>query len=223
MVDEAHCISERGHDFRPDYLNLGPVIERLGHPTVLAMTATAAPPVRDEIVERLGMRKPNIIVQSFDRPNIYLRVDKFAEEEHKMEAIVHRVRWAEKPGIIYVATRKKAEAIMRALKEEGLSALFYHGGMKAKDRDDIQQRFMSGDAEVIVATNAFGMGIDKSDVRFVYHYDVPDSLDSYYQEIGRAGRDGEKTGAVLFFRSGTSAFRNFWQARASSKQSRCSR
>lgn len=131
MVDEAHCISEWGHDFRPDYLNLGPVIEQLGHPTVLAMTATAAPPVRDEIVERLGMRKPNIIVQSFDRPNIYLRVDKFAEEKQKMEAIVHRVRWAEKPGIIYVATRKKAEAIMRALKEEGVSALFYHGGMKA--------------------------------------------------------------------------------------------
>ncbi len=200
VVDEAHCISEWGHDFRPDYLNLGPIIERLGHPTVLAMTATAAPPVREEIVERLRMRKPHIIVQSFDRPNIYLRVDKFAEEPQKLDAIVHRVRWADKPGIIYVATRKKAEAIMRALEEEGVRALHYHGGMKAKDRDHIQQRFMAGDVDVIVATNAFGMGIDKSDVRFVYHYDVPDSLDSYYQEIGRAGRDGEKAEAVLFFR-----------------------
>jgi ATP-dependent DNA helicase RecQ len=200
VVDEAHCISEWGHDFRPDYLQLGPAIERLGHPVVLAMTATASPEVRQEIVQRLGMRDPKIFVHGFDRPNIYLRVDRFPDEAEKLQALVHRVRWAEKPGIVYVSTRKNAEEIMRLLGEEGVEALFYHGGLKASDREDIQERFMSGRAEVIVATNAFGMGVDKADVRFVYHYDVSDSLDSYYQEIGRAGRDGEKAEAVLFFR-----------------------
>lgn len=201
VIDEAHCISEWGHDFRPDYLQLGQVIERLNHPTVLAITATASREVREEIIERLGMRRPKIFVHGFDRPNIYLRVDRFEKEEEKMQALAHRVRWADKPGIVYVATRKTAEEIMRSLGEERVQALFYHGGLKASDREDIQEKFMSGGAEVIVATNAFGMGVDKEDVRFVYHYDVPDSLDSYYQEIGRAGRDGEKSEAVLFFRS----------------------
>ena len=200
VIDEAHCISEWGHDFRPDYLQLGPVIERLGHPVVLAMTATASPQVRDEIVQRLGMRKPKIFVHGFDRPNIHLRVDHFDSQERKLEALLHRVRWAAKPGIVYVATRKSAEEIMRLLHEEGIDSCFYHGGLKASEREEIQDRFMSGDAEVIIATNAFGMGIDKADIRFVYHYDVSDSLDSYYQEIGRAGRDGEKAEAVLFFR-----------------------
>jgi ATP-dependent DNA helicase RecQ len=188
VVDEAHCISEWGHDFRPDYLQLGPTIERLGHPIVLAMTATASPEVRQEIIQRLGMRDTNIFVHGFDRPNIYLRVDQFPNEQEKMQALVHRVRWADKPGIVYVATRKNAEEIMRLLDEEGVRALFYHGGLKASEREDIQERFMSDQAEVIVATNAFGMGVDKADVRFVYHYDISDSLDSYYQEIGRAGR-----------------------------------
>ena len=171
VVDEAHCISEWGHDFRPDYLQLGSAIERLGHPVVLAMTATASPEVRQEIVQRLGMRDPKIFVHGFDRPNIYLRVDRFPKESEKMQALVHRVRWAEKPGIVYVATRKSAEEIMRLLGEEGVDALFYHGGLKASDREEIQERFMSGQAEVIVATNAFGMGVDKADVRFVYHYE----------------------------------------------------
>ncbi|MFL6354672.1 MAG: RecQ family ATP-dependent DNA helicase [Bryobacteraceae bacterium] len=200
VVDEAHCISEWGHDFRPDYLQLGPAIERLGHPRVLAMTATASSEVRQEIAERLGMRDPKIFVHGFDRPNIYLRVDRFPEEAEKLQALVHRVRWADKRGIVYVATRKNAEEIMRMLGEEGVEALFYHGGLKASERDEIQERFMSGHAEVIVATNAFGMGVDKADIRFVYHYEVSDSLDSYYQEIGRAGRDGERAEAVLFFR-----------------------
>jgi ATP-dependent DNA helicase RecQ len=210
VIDEAHCISEWGHDFRPDYLQLGPAIERLGHPTVLAMTATASPQVREEIVERLGMRDPQIFVHGFDRPNIYLRVDHFESEEKKLEAVVHRVRWADKPGIVYVGTRKAAEKIMQLLKEEGVDSVFYHGGLKASERSEIQDKFMSGEAEVIVATNAFGMGIDKADIRFVFHYDIPDSLDSYYQEIGRSGRDGEKAEAVLFYRQedlGSASFR----------------
>jgi ATP-dependent DNA helicase RecQ len=201
VIDEAHCISEWGHDFRPDYLQLGPAIERLGHPIVLAMTATASADVREEIVSRLGMRKPKVFVHGFDRPNIYLRVDHYDTEDKKLEALIHRVHWADKPGIVYAGTRKAAETIMRHLDEEGVRALFYHGGLKASDRNDIQERFMSGDAELVVATNAFGMGIDKADIRFVYHYDISDSLDSYYQEIGRGGRDGEKAEAVLFFRA----------------------
>ena len=201
VIDEAHCISEWGHDFRPDYLHLGSVIKALKHPRVLAMTATASESVRDEIRTRLAMRKPKVFVQGFDRPNISLRVDHFKTEADKRSAVAHRIRWADKPGIVYVATRRNAEEIMSDLKEEGVESLFYHGGMKAKDRDCIQERFMAGEAEVIVATNAFGMGIDKADVRFVYHFDIPDSLDSYYQEVGRAGRDGEKAEAILFYRA----------------------
>jgi ATP-dependent DNA helicase RecQ len=200
VVDEAHCISEWGHDFRPDYLQLGHAVERLNHPITLAMTATASARVREEIIERLGMRNPKILVGGFDRPNIHLRVDRFKKESKKLEALIHRVRWAEKPGIVYTGTRKAAEAIMHSLDEEGIPALYYHAGLKAAEREEIQNKFMSGDAEVIIATNAFGMGIDKADIRFVYHYDAPDSLDSYYQEIGRAGRDGEKAEAILFFR-----------------------
>ncbi len=200
VIDEAHCISEWGHDFRPDYLQLGRVIELLGHPVTLAMTATASQRVREEIVERLGMRKPRVFVGGFDRPNIHLRVDHFEDEGKKLDAVIHQVRWADKPGIVYVATRKAAERIMRSLEGEGIKALFYHGGLKGTERHEIQDRFMSGEAEVIVATNAFGMGIDKADIRFVYHHDAPDSLDSYYQEIGRAGRDGARAEAILFFR-----------------------
>jgi ATP-dependent DNA helicase RecQ len=200
VVDEAHCISSWGHDFRPDYLRLGNIVEALGHPRVLALTATATPKVRDEIVGRLGMRSPKIFVRGFDRPNIHLRVDHFKTETEKRDALVHRVVWSDKPGIVYTSTRKAAEEIMQALAEEQVDALFYHGGMKPKERHEVQERFMAGNAEVMVATNAFGMGVDKPDIRFVYHYDASDSLDSYYQEIGRAGRDGKNADAVLFFR-----------------------
>ena len=201
VVDEAHCVSEWGHDFRPAYLRLGDVIENLGHPVTLALTATASRAVRDDIVERLRMREPNVFVRGFDRPNIHLRVDHVDTEEAKLEALVRHVRWAEKPGIVYVATRKNAEAVMAALRAEGCDAVFYHAGLRAADRERIQRAFMSGEAEVIVATNAFGMGVDKENVRFVFHYDLPGSLDSYYQEVGRAGRDGLPAEAVLFYRA----------------------
>jgi ATP-dependent DNA helicase RecQ len=147
------------------------------------------------------MKKPKLLVQGFDRPNIYLRVDHFSTKEEKLEAIVRRASWADKPGIIYTGTRKSTEEISHLLSESGVNALFYHAGLKADERADIQDQFMTGRADVIVATNAFGMGVDKPDVRFVYHFDICDSLDSYYQEIGRAGRDGEKAEATLFFRT----------------------
>ncbi len=220
VVDEAHCISEWGHDFRPEYLRLGSVIEELGHPRVLALTATAALPVRTEILERLNMRDPRVVVQGFDRPNIWLGVEMFHDEAQKKEAFIERVAGAEKPGIVYVATRKHAEEIASALNTnqgvgarliasgEGLpqnhlqgpsKAVFYHAGMKTKERDAVQQAFMDGDVNIIVATTAFGMGVNKENVRFVYHYDISDSIDSYYQEIGRGGRDGIDAEAILFY------------------------
>ena len=199
VVDEAHCISEWGHDFRPDYLRLGAVIAALGHPRVLALTATAAPTVREEIIERLGMRDPQAIVQGFDRPNIWLGVKRFEDTAQKQQVLLKRVVRAKKPGIVYVATRKKAQEVAEALCDNGVKAIFYHAGMKAKEREDAQTAFMNDEAEVIVATTAFGMGIDKPNVRFVFHHDISDSVDSYYQEMGRAGRDGEKALALLFY------------------------
>src|SRR5918995_455019 len=200
VVDEAHCISEWGHDFRPEYLRLGAVIEALAHPRVLALTATASPPVRQEIVERLGMREPRMVVRGFDRPNIRLAVEGFADETDKREGLIARVVAAPKPGIVYAATRKHAEELAAALVMERVNAVAYHAGMAAGERTRVQEAFMSATADVIVATTAFGMGVDKLDVRFVYHLDVSESVDAYYQEIGRAGRDGDPAEAILFYR-----------------------
>jgi ATP-dependent DNA helicase RecQ len=199
VVDEAHCISEWGHDFRPDYLRLGSAIAALGHPRILALTATAAPTVREEIIERLGMHDPQVIVQGFDRPNIWLGVKRFEDEAEKQQALLKWAVRAKKPGIVYVATRKKAEEVAQALCDKRVKAIFYHAGMKAKEREEAQSAFMNDEAEVIVATTAFGMGVDKPNVRFVFHHDISDSVDSYYQEMGRAGRDGEKALAILFY------------------------
>jgi ATP-dependent DNA helicase RecQ len=201
VVDEAHCISEWGHDFRPEYLRLGTVIEQFERPRILALTATASPLVQQEIAERLGMRDPEIIVRGFDRPNIHLEVESFAEEADKEAELVKRVVAAPKPGIVYAATRKHTEALATALTEQGVDAVAYHAGMPAAERSRIQDAFMADEVDVMVATNAFGMGVDKPNVRFVYHLDVSDSVDAYYQEIGRAGRDGEPAEACLFFRS----------------------
>ncbi len=218
VVDEAHCISSWGHDFRPDYLRLHSAIERLGRPTVLALTATASPPVRSEIVDRLRLTEPALVVHGFDRPNLHLEVEAFRDDDQKREAVVLRAMGEPKPGIVYTATRKSAETYAAALADLGIDAGAYHAGMRAADRDDVQSRFMAGELDVIVATTAFGMGIDKADVRFVLHAEVADSLDSYYQEIGRAGRDGRPASAVLFYRPEDLGLRKFFASSTPDEQ-----
>ena len=210
VVDEAHCISEWGHDFRPEYLRLGAAIELLGRPRVLALTATAAPPVRAEILDRLGLRDPEVVVRGFDRPNLELAVERFHDERRKDEALLDAVAAAAKPGIVYAATRKRTETLAAALRERGVEADAYHAGLKASEREAVQERFMASDADVIVATTAFGMGVDKADVRFVFHAEVPESVDAYWQEVGRAGRDGDTAHAVLFYRAEDLGLRRFF-------------
>jgi ATP-dependent DNA helicase RecQ len=213
VVDEAHCISEWGHDFRPDYLRVGAAAQALGRPPILALTATAAPPVRDEIVERLGLRDPAVLVRGFDRPNIRLEVQRFHGDrggERKRRALEDRIAGSEPPGIVYVATRKEAAALAERLCERGVRAASYHAGMAGGERDAVQARFMDGDVDVICATTAFGMGIDKADVRWVHHAEISESLDAYYQEIGRGGRDGDPAEAVLFYRAEDVGLRRFF-------------
>lgn len=199
VVDEAHCVSEWGHDFRPAYLQLNSVIEALGHPTVLALTATASPLVQKEIIERIGMDKPVKLVKGFDRPSIYLSAYQFSEETEKTNHLVQAVIEAQPPGIVYVATRRAAEEIAEQLEAKGMHTVAYHAGMSSSDREAIQQRFMDSEVDIIVATTAFGMGIDKANVRFVYHHHIPGSIDAYYQEIGRAARDNQPAEAKLFY------------------------
>jgi ATP-dependent DNA helicase RecQ len=210
VVDEAHCISEWGHDFRPDYLKLGAVADALGRPPILALTATASQPVREEIVARLGMREPEVLVRGFDRPNIWLGVERFRDEDAKRRALIERVAAEPKPGIVYVATRRGAETLADQLCEAGVDSRAYHGGMSKKDRDDAQERFMDDATDVMVATTAFGMGVDKANVRFVFHLEVADSVDSHYQEVGRAGRNGEPARAILFYRPQDLGLRRFF-------------
>jgi len=212
VVDEAHCVSQWGHDFRPEYLQLDSVIEQLGHPRVIALTATASPVVRDEILTHLGLENATVSVHGFDRPNIRLSVHRFADENAKKKALLGRIADMPKPGIVYVSMRKTGEQLAAELWQTGVQGVYYHGGMTRTEREAAQTSFMNDEFEVVVATNAFGMGIDKPNVRFVFHYEIPDSIDSLYQELGRAGRDGEAAEATLYFRQEDLGIRRYFAA-----------
>jgi RecQ family ATP-dependent DNA helicase len=200
-VDEAHCVSEWGHDFRPDYLRLPQIAERLGRPTVMACTATATKPVAAEIAQRFGMREPLQVRSGFDRPNLSFDVvalegkGSVGRRQALLEAGLADP--ANLPAIVYCGTRKDTEAVAEQLREVGVAAVPYHAGLDSERRSAVQARFMASDRGVIVATNAFGMGVDKADVRSVWHMTIPTSVEAYYQEAGRAGRDGLPSRAVM--------------------------
>ncbi len=199
VVDEAHCVSQWGHDFRPAYLSLRKAIEDVGRPPVLATTATAPPHVRDDILFQLGIEGAPIVTTTFDRPNLHYEVIVFGDEEEKMKTLVTLLKKLPRPGIVYCATVKKVEELYEALTRWGVSVSRYHGRMNKRERDDSQVRFMESSDLVMVATNAFGLGVDKANIRNVLHYHVPGSLEAYAQEAGRGGRDGKPARCVLLF------------------------
>jgi ATP-dependent DNA helicase RecQ len=199
-VDEAHLISQWGQDFRPDYMMLGAQADALGAQVRLALTATAAPPVRQEIIRRLGLRDPAVVLGDFDRPGIHLAARRVRTIDDKEGELVRVARELDGPGIVYAATHAGAQAAHDALRSAGEQVRLYHAGLSGRERHDAATAFLDGTARIIAATVAFGMGIDKPDVRWVLHADPPPSLDAYYQEFGRAGRDGEPSRAVLLYR-----------------------
>jgi ATP-dependent DNA helicase RecQ len=212
-IDEAHCIVEWGRDFRPDYARLGEVVQRLRPPRVVALTATATPAVRAQIVRQLGLVEPAVFVRGFDRPNLELGVVPVAGDQDKLgrcAALLGEPAVRVAPSIVYVATRKKAEQVALQLCDRGIAARAYHAGMADAERVEVQELWMNDRRlRAVVATNAFGMGIDQRDVRLVVHHDLPGSIEAYYQEAGRAGRDGLPARCVLLFNHADVKLREF--------------
>ena len=199
VVDEAHLVSQWGQDFRPDYLRLGAQADALGVDVRIALTATAAPPVREEIIKRLGLQDPKVVIGDFNRPEISLSVHRVFSREGKLQAIERAVSDSDGSGIVYAATRAGAQEAKDALTAAGHGVTLYHAGLPAVLRRESMESFLDGSTRIMAATVAFGMGIDKADVRWVVHAEPPGSIDAYYQEIGRAGRDGEPAQAQLIY------------------------
>jgi ATP-dependent DNA helicase RecQ len=211
-IDEAHCISQWGHDFRPAFLEIAHVLPRLGRPVVLALTATATEEIAADVCKQLGIPKEGVVNTSAYRPNLDLRVVPVASEADKLPQVLKLVHGTQGSGIVYTATVKAAQAVYEALQAADESVGLYHGKLPAAERTAAQEAFMNGERRLMVATNAFGLGIDKADIRFVLHYQLPATLETYYQEAGRAGRDGGTARCTLLFLRGDKAIQQFFMA-----------
>lgn len=205
VADEAHCISQWGFDFRPDYLRIAEILPVIGHPQILALTATATAKVTEEIKGYLHLRDPYVYTHEMDRPNIAYDIKNFQSSGEKKDWLIDFVKQCSGPGIIYTGTRRKAQELAATLSDLGIAAAFYHGGMEHQDRIFVQQQFQNGELDWVCSTNAFGMGVHIADIRHVIHFHLPTSIEGYVQEVGRAGRDGLPALATLLYAAGDEA------------------